>query len=208
MLSNSWTAVRTLVKVFTATAFIAMILFGFSKPVAAKGPESVTISGPGIERPIELMNSDNWDLVSRLMEQTGLWYATGDLPRRIEAPAGKLGAGYMLTWINAGPPEKSVNERTMRQVIYLHAENGALIHTPDQETLEGWGPGVIGWFEAPDGLRDTLVEMGVPVSAASASDAAAQPGGPAAGALRYLAVAGFVVVVGLVGVLGVRRRAG
>ncbi|MFW6098041.1 MAG: hypothetical protein ACOC9Z_08185, partial [Chloroflexota bacterium] len=78
---------------------------------AAKGPESVTIAGPSIEQPLELMDHDNWEPVRLLMEQTGLWYALGDLPTPIEEPASDLGPSYTLTWINGGPPHKSVQER-------------------------------------------------------------------------------------------------
>jgi hypothetical protein len=43
-----------------------------ARPALAKGLESATIAGPGIDRPIEL--SDTPNLMVRLMEQTGLWY--------------------------------------------------------------------------------------------------------------------------------------
>jgi hypothetical protein len=57
-----------------------------------------------------------------------------------------------------------LEERTIRQEIYLKAENGPVIHTPAQESLQGWGSERIGWFAAPSGLRDTLAELGVPIS--------------------------------------------
>jgi hypothetical protein len=155
---------------------MAALLFGTSDPAEAKGPESVTISGPGIERTIELMDTENFEMMARLMEQTGLWFGTGDLPLPIEAPAGELGAAYTLAWVNGGPADKSVEERTIRQVIYPEAENGPVIHTPPQESLQGWGPGVIGWFAASSGLRDTLVKLGAPISAKSPSRAAANSG--------------------------------
>jgi hypothetical protein len=171
----------------------------------------VTITGPGIDRPIELMDTANSDLMVRLMEQTGLWYGTGDLPLPLEEPAGKLGPSFTLTWINSGPPGESVDERTMRQVIYLDAENGPVIHTPAQEALRGWGPGVIGWFAAPSGLRDTLAELGAPISAASSfseqslSEIAADTALPereSAGTAWYLGVVGLALGVGLAGAMG------
>jgi hypothetical protein len=180
----------------------------------AKGPESATVSGPGIERPIELMDTADSELVVRLMEATGLWYATGDLPLSLEEPPRELGPRYTLTWINSGPPGESVDERTIRQAIYVGVENGLLIHTPAQRGLRGWGPGVIGWFAAPSGLRDTLAKLGVPIASSPslhetplsgiALDTAPPQREPAR-AFRYLAVAGFALVVGLAGVLGARR---
>jgi hypothetical protein len=82
MKSRSNRMVRPLVRVLIGTAFMAGVLFGFSAPVYAKGPESVTINGPGINQPIELLNSADHDLVVQLMEQMGLWYDTRDPSRK------------------------------------------------------------------------------------------------------------------------------
>jgi hypothetical protein len=153
------------------------------------------------------MDSANFDLVARLMEQTGLWYTTGDLPDLLDEPPGELGSGYTLTWINAGPPDKSVAERTIRQLIYLDAKNGPVIYTPDQIGLPGWGPGVIGWFAAPSGLRDTLAELGVPMAAGSSFNAAA-PSEIRADTFLYLGVAGLALIVGLAGLIAARRTFG
>lgn len=200
MLREKRGSLRALQQAIGVALFTALVLFVFSEPVAAKGPESATISGPGIEQPVALLDDASLGLKVRLMEQTGIWYAFGDLPRPIEQPAGALGAGYTLTWVNGGPPHKSVEERTMYQTIYPHAENGVLIHTPSQEGLNGWGPGVTGWFAAPEGLLDTLAEMGAPVP-----ESAAPSSGLSAGGLWYFAVGALVVVVGLGGVVRVRR---
>jgi hypothetical protein len=152
------------------------------------------------------------DQVARLMEQTGLWYGTGDLPVPIVEPQGELGAAYSLTWVNGGPPGKSQADRTIEQFIYLDAQGGPVIHTPPQDSLEGWGQGVIGWFRAPQGLRDTLAGLGVPiVPSAGRGDGLVEPlGGSVIAALPFLAVAGAVIFVGLAVLLAaqliVRRR--
>jgi hypothetical protein len=155
--------VRSLIRVIAGVAFMAAVMSGFSHSVGAKGPESATITGPGIDRPIELLDNANHDLVIQLMEQMGLWYDTSD-PLPFGKPTGELGLSYSLTWINSGPPTNSVAERTIYQLIYLDAEQGPVIRTPPQEGLQGWGTGVIGWFTAPNELRDTLVKLGVPIS--------------------------------------------
>lgn len=129
----------------------------------AKGPESATFIGPDIDEPIELINSDP-DHFSELLAQTGIWAGTSG-PRVSSEPAGDLGPVYTLTWINSGPPGAPIEERTIRQLLYLQAENGPLINTPAQVGLEGWGGDVVGWFMAPEDLIDTLVALGVPVSA-------------------------------------------
>ena len=140
--------VRILMRVLAGAALIATVIFGVISRVDAKGPESVVITGPEFDQPIELMDTADIDLMSRLMEQSGIWYGTGDLPKPLAKQPGELGPAYTLTWVNGGPPGKSVAERTIRQFIYLDAERGPMIHTPAQETLENWGPGVIGWFHS------------------------------------------------------------
>lgn len=217
MQSRYNTPFRRLVRISAGLAIITLLLYSFIDPVAAKGPQSAIITGPGIDRPIELIDrtvENNPDLVVRLMEQTGLWFATGDLPLPLEKPAGDLGPAYTLSWINSGPPDKSVDERTIRQLLYLDAENGPLIHTPAQESLQGWGPGVIGWFAAPSGLRDTLAELGVPVARGTSSgggtftetaSSTTLPDREPAGALWLLGIAAFALVAGLAGALGARH---
>ncbi len=215
MMPGGGAAVRMLVRVLAGLVLIAAILFGFADPVIAKGPESVTITGPGINRPIEVLAAENIDLVSQLMGQTSLWFGTSRPPLQPEELPAELGPSYMLTWINSGPPGDSLDQRTIRQLIYLDAENGPVIHTPDQESLRGWGPEVIGWFEAPTSLRDTLAELGAPVSAAPPSGAAAlsesdagaarSEGDPARASL-YLGVVVGLAFAGLAWALVGRRR--
>ena len=196
------TAVKLLVRGLAVMAFAAVALVGFSDPVSAKGPESATIAGPGIDRPIELMATANPDLVTRLMQQTGLWFTYGDIPHPLGEPLPELGQSYTLTWVNGVPPGKSVDERTIVQMIYPDAENGPVIHTPEQEALRGgWGPTAIGWFSAPSGLRDTLAELGVPITAAA-------PSSQEGTSVWIIGVVGFILVVGLAVVVVKQRRLG
>ncbi len=189
MLSKSHTA---RIRLASALLGAAMVLTVLVLPASAKGPESVTIAGPGLDQPLELMGGDNFDRVAKLMEQTGLWYGTGDLPRAIEQPTGDLGEAYTLTWINSGPPGDSLEKRTMVQYLYLDAKDGPFIHTPAQKSLEGWGAGVIGWFAAPAGLTDTLAALDVPLRAAASP-------------FVVLGIAGFAFAAVLAGALGLRR---
>lgn len=134
-----------------------------------KGPESVTLTGPGIDSSVELIDAVDWQLscedscppdpMVRLMEQSGLWYATGDLPVAIDEPEGDLGPRHVLTWIRGGFDGESVEERTFHQHIYLQAEDGPVIHTPEQDGLVDWGSNVVGWFRASDDLPDTLASL-------------------------------------------------
>jgi hypothetical protein len=177
----------------------------------AKGPESATFSGPGIKGPVELNQND--PVVGQLMQQSGIWNGPG-VPLS-NAPTGDPGPVYTLTWVNSGPPDAPVAERTIRQFIYPQAENGPVIHTPVQDGLEGWGPDVVGWFEASDGLIHALLTLGVPAPAPpSETDTAAAPesegGAVAANSggevvsidsepdyLIYLAIAGLGLVLAI-----------
>jgi hypothetical protein len=184
----------------------------------AKGPESATLTGPDIDKPIELTQSDPG--IAQLMQQSGIWSGPG-LREPIE-PAGNLGPAYTLTWVNSGPPEASIEERTIRQILYPYAENGPLINTPAQVGLVGWGGEVLGWYKAPS-LIDTLAALGVtapaPPSEADTAVAPESDGGGAAvdsagdivsvdsepGYLIYLAIAGLGLVLALT--WAARRRA-
>jgi hypothetical protein len=143
--------------VATAMAFTA-------STALVKGPESVTLDGPGIDEPIELDTVDP-GLVGRAMEQTGLWWAArGDRPLPIKEPLGGLGPGYTLTWVLYAEPGRREDE-PIRQLVYPFAPGGVVVHTPSQKGLRGV-PEVVGWFEAP-ALQGTLARLGVPVPAAS-----------------------------------------
>jgi hypothetical protein len=98
------------------------------------------------------------------------------------------------------------------QLLYLDAQGGPLIHTPDQKNLENWGPGVTGWFAAPEGLRDTLEGLGVPgmvktppqVTSPSERVTGAVRAGSESAGIKYLAVVGLALMVVSAGVLGAR----
>jgi len=169
-----------------AVVAVTIVVVAFAGPAAAKGLGSVTIEGPGIGEPIELVGRDTGMLV-KLMEQSGLWYATGDLPLPIAEPSRISGPVYLLSWL-VGEIE---NRRTIRQFLYLDAERGSVIHTPPQQGLADWGPGVEGWFAAPSGLEDTLTSLGVPGLANSGS---AEPNATTASSSTVLSYALWAVV--------------
>ncbi|MDX1437839.1 MAG: hypothetical protein R3335_13590 [Anaerolineales bacterium] len=204
MISRHLTLFRLPGRVLAKALLLSLLMFGLVFTASAKGPMSATISGPGIDAPVELVDTTSPDLLFKLMEQSGIWYGTGDLPRPIEAPAGELGPAYTLTWVNSGPPNESVEARTIRQLIYLQAEGGALIYTPVQDSLKNWGAGVTGWFAAPAGLPATMAALGVPLPAAPPSTSFSIPTfGP--GVYAAFGVAGLVLIALLSARLRTRR---
>lgn len=207
----SRSGIRSIGMTLARAALAAATVVTLALPASAKGPLSATFSGPGIHPPVELVDRTAAPgLVRRLMEQSGLWYARGDLPTPLEERPSDLGAAYTLTWISAGAPGESLEQRTIRQIIYPAADEGPVIHTPLQPGLQGWGPEVIGWFAAPAGFLDTLTELGAPITQASglappspgAAEAASQEPNSADG-LVYVGILA-VAVVGLV--IAVRGR--
>ena len=169
---------------------VAMVLG--AAPVAAKGPESVTLTGPGIGRPIELDTTDP-GLLGRAIEQTGLWWSTGrDRPLRVEErPPGDLGPGYTLSWHLYEEPR----ENAIRQVVYPFAPGTVVVHTPIQDAIAGEAEGA-GWFEAP-ALGDTLARLGLPVGGVSSTDSAPPRGVADPSPERPPVAAPNLVVVGL-----------
>jgi hypothetical protein len=186
-----------------SVALVATTMTLIASPALAKGAESVTLTGPGIGRPIKLDTTDT-GLLGRAMTQTGLWWSTrGDRPLPLEGPPpGELGPGYTLTWILYG------EDVVIRQVVYPFAQGGVVVHTPIQEWVRGRAEGA-GWFDAP-ALQTTLARLGVPLGGgSSASDALHEtagrsPGRRAAAAPLYFAV----VSLGLVAALAVALVAG
>lgn len=170
----------------TVLLLVAVLAFALPAVALAKGPESVTITGPGIDEPVDLMAAVDWpisceascptDPMVLLMEQTGLWYPTGDVPVDIEEPAGELGLAYQLSWVRSGFSDESVEERTFHQFLYLEAEGGPFVHTPVQPGLSGWGGEPFGWVKASDGLAETLEELGAPLSSFGDKSAASAGG--------------------------------
>jgi hypothetical protein len=149
------------VRIFAGLLVLVVVLFVSIKPVLAKGPESVTITGPGFEYRINLIDNENIDLEVKLLEQAGLWFGTA-IPLTSEVPEGLLNPSYTLTWVNSGPPSMSVEERTILQEIYLDTKEEPIIHTLVQDSLKDWGAGMIGWFTAPEDLEYTLADLGMP----------------------------------------------
>ena len=191
-------------------AGLTVLLFILIKPVRAKGPVSATIAGPGLEQPLELVGQTDRELLVTFMEQSGLWHATGDLPRAISKPTGGLGPRYVVTWVNGGPAYRSRAERTIQQFIFLQAEQGVLIHTPAQKALENWGTSAVGWFAAPEGLKDSLATLGVPVDAIASMDVttgAIDPDGrlTALRAMALVLVAGALMALVMIWQLETRR---
>jgi hypothetical protein len=187
-------------------------------PAWAKGIESATISGPGLDHPLDVTppNGDG----GRLASLTGFWDVMPGQPRpptfTKQAPPVELGPRYTITWrLMSGPDETTA----IRQDVYPAAAGGPLVNTPaGQRIFEGTTVG--GWYAAPPALRDVLGTLGVPVAdagpakAAKAAKASAAPpegasaaasSGSAWPAVIIAAMSGAIALAGAGGAVVVHR---
>ena len=145
----------------TLLALFALLVL--ATPASAKGPQEAVLTGPGLEKPIKFLDqSVAPDGNPAPMDLMGVALFSSSSPRR--APDDP-GPAYTITW-------HMIDETVIAQHVYLGAEGGALIHTPDQTAAENWGlqPG---WRQAPRGLEEAvnaLVEWGQPPVAVSTGD--------------------------------------
>jgi hypothetical protein len=195
-----------------AGAAVAAVVIALAGPASAKGIQSATITGPGIDDPIDVSPADgDGDRLSRL---TGFWEVMPGQPSPPtftgEAPAGRLGPRYTITWrLLTGPDETTA----IRQDVYPNAEAGPLVHTAAGQPIFDTTT-VGGWYAAPFALRDLLGSLGVPgadaapaaTSSAAGSEAARAPSSDGSAWLAViLAATGTVALASVGGALAVRR---
>jgi hypothetical protein len=196
----------------TVAGVVTVLLFSFSVagPAWGKGPESVTITGPGLDRPIEIQLSGPGSqqddtppyLVVALTELADPYYAGSEVELSAGPPPRPLKDRYTLTWHMSRPPDADPADYTVVQDLYPDAFTMPVIHTRPGPYLGDSG----GWYDAPSALRDTLGALGVPVSGLPTglpdpSRAAARTPEPSAAAvwwsLPVAATVGLAVGVGL-----------
>jgi hypothetical protein len=134
-------------------ALTLLALLTLASPALAKGPETGTLTGPGIDAPIEFLDQsapldEPTPPALDLIGMTGLFSsASSDLA----TPPPDPGSAHTITWHMFGGD-------VIVQHVYLEAEGGALIHTPDQPAVEAWGTRP-GWRPAPEGLEEAITAV-------------------------------------------------
>jgi hypothetical protein len=194
-----------------AGAVALALVVALAGPAQAKGIESATITGPGLEEPIDVAHPDG----SKLPALTGFWDVMPGQPSPPalveQAPTTQLGSRYTITWRLM----TDANETTaIHQNLYPYAEGGPLVQTPAGQAIFD-GATVSAWYEAPIALRDVLGSLGVPApesTSAAAKSLAATPqgvGAPSSNDSPWHVVigvaAGAVAVAGVGGAVAVRR---
>jgi hypothetical protein len=179
------------------TLAVVLVLAG---PAWAKGLQSATITGPGLEEPIDVADPDN----SKLPALTGFWEVMPGQPAPPglveQAPTKQRGPRYRLTWRLMTDADDTI---AIRQDLYPHAAGGPLVHTAaGQPIFDAATPG--GWYAAPLTLRDMLQSLGVP-PAGSPPAPAAPSSDDSPGRIAIVVAAGAVGLASVGGAVAVRR---
>jgi hypothetical protein len=221
-----------------AMLVLALLLAAVPTAAQAKGASAATISGGGPGGlpggPIDLKGDgepgSGTDLAN-LAEAAGVFallFEDGQGGELATPPAGDRGPRYTITWTF---PNGDGGADKVRQSVWPYAAGGPLTFmSPGQPVLDTTTKG--GWYRADDGLRLTLIALGLPKRQPLAAPAAASSGAvdnrehatsgsamlphqgaePGTGSLQAALVVGLLVVVAAVGVgavvLAVRRRSG
>jgi hypothetical protein len=143
---------RATIVLVTALAAIPTLL---SAAATAKGAESATLIGPGLDKPIDYSNKDANDSAT----DTGLYSQFSDnAPGETARPQGPLGPRYVITYtLNFGRG----NHPKIVQHIYPYAPAGSWVFTPEQKVDKGFSIGGV-WTPGSTFLVDGLIDVGLP----------------------------------------------
>ena len=194
--------------VFVAT--VGFVVIAWASPAMAKGPDQVTITGPGLDKPIVVTGygePGSGDGIGELADGSGLFlvmFGSDGSNRTVvsKAPSGQLGPKYQLSY---RVPDGTDAGSTVRQDLYPLAAGGPVTHTEAGQAVFG-NLTTGGWYRAPSNFGRVLGQLGVPTSAVGQAQpepaATAQRGSAPAPATPGLPIAAIlVVVVVLVGFL-------
>jgi hypothetical protein len=184
---------------------IGLGLVGAMLPGSAlgKGASEAAITGPGLSGPLELGGSGEPGSgeLGTIAETAGFFAAVfGQSPDPMVAqrPAGDLGPRYVITYLMPGPNGEHVE---LVQHLYPYAKPHPVTYMrPGQElwaterTRGGW---YVAWYS---GLKERLVEAGLPATPPAADDETSLPVVGTVAAVA--AVAGLVLLLAV----ALRRR--
>jgi hypothetical protein len=183
----------------TVALALALVL-ALAGPAQAKGIQSATITGPGLD---ELLVAPGDGLASL----TAFWEVMPGQPQpptlTDQAPTKQLGPRYRLTWRLTTHADRTT---AIHQDLYPHAEGGPLVHTAAGQPIFNAGT-VGGWYQAPVALRDRLNALGVPPAASDPVEAvdAVPSSNDSPWRAVIVLVAGAAALAGLGAAVAVRR---
>lgn len=186
-------------KRFLLVALIAVVV-----PAAglAKGPESASISGPGLKTITTSGNGEGLGGFGGLVEAAGFFPAMFTQvpdPMLSSRPRGNLGPRYTITWVVPGP---NGTRSRIAQDVYPYAKPYAVTymkpgqHFFEQDRTRG------GWYVGGAGLRQELAATGL-----SSRPSTGSGSGLSTGALAGIALAGAAALaLAVLAAARIRRR--
>lgn len=147
--------------VLLATTTVLLVVGMSVAPARAKGPAQAVIEGPGLSSPISLRVQGAKTIgpdLAAVVEKSGFFDTVWCPGCPDRPPEGELGPRYMVTYsIGDAPGEPS----TILQHVYPYAKpRPVTFMLPDQRFYNERTSG--GWHVADDGLRRTMIELGLP----------------------------------------------
>jgi hypothetical protein len=154
-------------------ALVLAVALAVPATAAAKGPASGSITGPGLDRPIQLTGlgePGSVGTLGRVAAEGGLFAALSGSPSEWgtlvdERPSGDLGPRYTAWFVM-----RDVSKRTVRIELYPYTDALPVTYVPRGQKPFGTAAMDGGWFVADEQLKATLVEAGLPPHPPSAVD--------------------------------------
>jgi hypothetical protein len=152
-----------------AALALALALPGLA---AAKGPESASISGPGLDRSLPITGAGEMGPgtpLGALVDAGGFFaqmYGQSPDPTLPSQPKGTLGPSFRITYVVPGP--NGIRSRVLQQV-YPYAKPSPVSYMAPGQSFWGSRRTSGGWFRGPADLKKTLVSLGLPATAPRAN---------------------------------------
>jgi hypothetical protein len=153
-------------RLITTLGIVALVAVLSPTAALAKGPESASIEGPGIDGSIDVGGEPGGGepgsgaTLGRLAEHAGLFtVGFGDNVSRLteRQPDGDLGPEFKLDW-TVPNPEGTTDIIVQR--LYPYADAGALTYTEAGQPYMGMKT-FGGWYVGGSALGDTLTDAGM-----------------------------------------------
>jgi len=135
---------------------------------SAKGPSEASIEGPGLSGSLSLPGGEANGLLGEFIMSAGFFPAVfrqSQDPMLEARPQTALGPKYVVTYVMPGP---NGEEDVVRQDVYPYAKPDPVTYMKPGQRLWGTKETNGGWFIGLYGLKDMLVEAGLPATAPTA----------------------------------------
>ncbi len=149
---------------------LAAVAVAFPASAYAKGASDASIEGPGLGKTVKISGNgeSSGDRLGNLGQSAGFFpavYGQSPDPMTDARPAGRLGPRYRIVWTVPGPN----GESKITQDAYPYAQPQPVTYMkPGQVFWDGQHTRG-GWYVGDAQLRASLIAVGVPSSAPSAS---------------------------------------